>query len=135
MKGKNMIKRRLGFVLCALCGWAAASISGTPQQVYAQTRTTLASLQAAIDSIIAGTTPVGMSNGLTLPTGFPPSPAVGQVAWSGTNLAVYDGVQWGSGPVRLTNVSDAASAANAGTLRWTGTQVQFCDGSQWVPLN
>ena len=41
-----------------LLGWTFAQVVDTPQQVYAAARTSLASLQAAIDDMINGNTPV-----------------------------------------------------------------------------
>jgi hypothetical protein len=51
--------KRFAPLLLVFAGWILAQFAGTPQQVYAQARTSLSSLQTAIDNIINGNTTVG----------------------------------------------------------------------------
>jgi hypothetical protein len=122
MKGKSMslLKGRIVWILCFFAGWLVASISVEPRQVLAETRTSLASLQAAIESIINGTQLVGHADDADNLDGFP------GFAYS----MVGD-------PVRLTSVVAPATAANSGTLRWNAGagKVEVSDGIQWVALN
>jgi hypothetical protein len=100
--------KRFAPVLLVLAGWMVSQIAGTPQQAYAQARTSLASLQTAIDAIISGNATVG-------------------------NAANLDG-RPSSAYVRLANVNEAANASNVGALRLNGTNLQFNDGTGWQTL-
>ena len=114
-------RRLLGGIFSLWCGWMIASVTGTPQQVLADTRVSLASLQTAINKIISGETPVGEANHAV------------HADDSMTSMFSFQATQALSVP---TGTDLPATAANAGFLRFNGNtqSLEVSDGTQWRAL-
>lgn len=151
-------------VLLVFGGWFIGQFIGTPEQVYAQGRVSLASLQATIDAIINGNQVVGkaeeslvaavadnaanadMLNGFTaadfaLETEL--SAIESEIATlrptinslqSRLTTLENEAVRQGDA-VRIGNSTETANASNAGLLRWNGGVLQVSNGSQWLNIN
>ena len=89
-----------------LCGLMIGCLFGPPHQVLAQTRTSLASLQAAIDQIFA--TYIPRSGGVV------------------DRLALSNSL--------ILSSSEPATSANAGTLRFFNGRLELSTGGSWRTL-
>lgn len=121
-KGKIMNRRRLlGGIFSLWCGWMIASVIGTPQQVLADTRISLASLQTAINKIISGETPVGDAD------------HAGYADFAMESISSRYSQRASSVP---TDIYWDATAETAGFLRFNrNTQsLEVSDGTQWRAL-
>ncbi len=140
--------KRITPLLLVLAGWFIAQIAGTPQQVYAQARTSLASLQTAIDNIINGNTVVGSAwlaeEANAVPAvnsggGVAINPGSLQYALDTAELQVSDGERWQSvpiqgGPIRIGDAPSDANFDNAGMVRFHQGALEVSDGISWRPL-
>lgn len=125
--------KRFAPMLLVLTGWFIAQVAGTPAQVYAQARTSLSSLQAAIDGILSGDTTVGhaaeadfAAEAASLADGVP---------WSSISNIPGDVVFHGQA-VQIGPGTPEANAQNAGTVRYNFAEgtLQVSDGTDWRTL-
>ena len=129
----SLLKNR--FFWGVVCGLMMGCLFGPPQQLMAQARTSLASLQAAIDGIISGATSVGDAQRLG---GFVEADFVRWSHAEGRYALRVDGTANNltlSTPI-IDSVSSNPSLANVGKLYFnsaTGT-LRIFDGNSWRTL-
>ena len=157
--------KRFAPVLLVLSGWFIAQIAGTPQQVYAQARTSLSSLQAAIDNIINGNTTVGhadnadhaafsddagtlggvapagfvteaeLDNDLATITGDVDSLGAGLVSLDARVSDVESSAVFQGQSVRIGPDSSTSNASNYGTIRFNGVNLEVSTPAGWRALS
>ncbi len=106
--------------LLVLAGWFFAQVAGTPQEVYAQARTSLASLQSEINAL------------QQLVLGID---ADVEALQSDVEIITTSAVFHGQ-PVQIGPGSVVANAENAGTLRYDPAEgtLKVSNGTEWRTL-
>ncbi len=133
--------KRTSPILLVLAGWILAQVIGSPQQVYSQGRTSLASLQNAINSIINGNTTVGNAANAESLDGISAAevvvltdlfPLEDQIITLDARVSeIEDTAAFHGQSIQIGDTANEANASNAGTIRFKDGMLQVSDGTAW----